>query len=637
MKVRETSAGTPESVNGLDFFRTLVEKSRDMICLHDINGIYLYANPRAHELTGYNPSELVNRDSYDFIHPEDQEKIRRESHDLAKKGEVPPLSDYRFLHKKGVYVWLQTVTQPILDDSGKVKYLHTTTREITNQVSLTEKLKLEERFSCLMSELAHVGAWESDFQTGTIYWSSEVYRIFERDERKGIDKTAVYSYSHPDDLAIVSYCNKRLGETGESYSLEHRIITESGRIKWLRSQGKAIYVGDKITGIYGAIQDITLSKTVEEEIRLSEKKFSLAFHNSGIGIFLLDKDGRFLEVNQSFSNLVGYLPEELWVKKFSDITFSDDVDTGLEIFERVLGGEKESAQLVKRYVHKRGSLIWALVTSVAVRKDSGELMFVVAQVQDISRRRTLENILREKNSRLKSVGKNLRERLNQLEEFNQIVSHNIRSPIGNISTLVKFLEEAETEDEKKEFIEYLKQTASQLHSTLNELVEVIKIRQNARVTSEQISFDEIFAKVRSMFLGQIMEVGADIIVDFATAPEILYPRVYLESILLNLLSNALKYRSPKRKLVVTFRSHWQNNSLILEVADNGLGMDLNKYGNQIFKLHKTFHRNKEGKGLGLFMTKNQVESLGGEITVESELDRGTKFLVQLTKANEFWI
>lgn len=637
MNVQEDNGTVPADFQGEAFFRILVEKSRDMVCLHDIEGKYLYANPRCKELTGYEPLELLNRDPYEFIHAEDRRRIRLESHDLAKAGTNPHSIDYRFLKKEGTYVWLQTHTQPIPDVSGKIKYLHTTTREISDQIELLDKLKLSERLSGLMSELAHVGGWESDFLTGTIHWTEEVYSIFERDPSSGLNKEIIYGYCHPEDLVIVMHHNRRLGETGESYSFEHRIVTQSGRVKWLRSQGKANYSDGKIVGIYGAIQDITLSKIVEEEIRISEKKFSLAFHNSGIGIFLLDKEGRFIEVNQSFSDLVGYPAEELWSKKLNDIAFSEDTALVEEMFGRIFSGEKESGQLIKRYLHKKGFLIWTLITAVAVRKDSGELMFVVVQVQDISRRRTLENILREKNSRLKSVSKTLQERISQLEEFNQIVSHNIRSPIGNISTLIKFLEEAETEEEKKEFVEYLKETADQLLCTLNELVEVIKIRQNANVSSEQIYFEEVFERVKGMFLGQIMEVGAIINTDFKDAPGVVYPKIYLESILLNLFSNALKYRSPKRKLCINVRTYWQNSALMIEVQDNGLGLDLNKYGNQIFRLHKTFHRDTEGKGLGLFMTKNQVESLGGEIRVESEPDVGTKFIVQLNKGYEFAI
>ncbi|TGK61709.1 PAS domain S-box protein [Leptospira wolffii] len=628
----------PSSLQDNGFFRSLVEQSRELICLHDSEGSYLYVNPAAKPLLGLDPEELIGKSPFEFLPQEDGERVRREIKDSFRSGNPIEATQYRFIRKDGSEIWLETSMQPVRDRQGRITHIQTTSRDVTSQTVLHRSFEQEKKFSSLMSELAHVGAWESNIEEGTLFWSPAVFRILGRDPSLGIDRETVYrKYSHPEDMEKLRNFNMKAYQQGESYAVEHRMLDEEGNVIWVRSYGKPLHSEDRIVGVYGAMQDITFSKLVEEEIRLSEKKFSEAFHSSGNGIILVDKDGSLLEVNQSFAQMVGYTQEELLYKSFQEITYQEDLGIGGEALRKIVRGEKNNAQFAKRYIHKKGHIVWVFITAAAVRKDSGELMFIVTQVQDISRKRILENILREKNSRLKSVGSHLKERISQLEEFNQIVSHNIRSPIGNIHTLVRFLEEAETEEEKREYIDYLKKTSEQLLSTLNELVEVIRIRQSPKIVSERISFEESFSHVKSMFLGQITETGADVGFDFTLCPWINYPPVYLESIFLNLLSNSLKYRSQGRKPVIKFRTYWSGGIQVLEAEDNGLGIDLNKHGNQIFKLHKRFHRDTDGKGLGLFMTKNQIESLGGEINVESVPGSGTKFVIQLLRANEFSI
>ena len=136
-----------------------------------------------------------------------------------------------------------------------------------------------------------------------------------------------------------------------------------------------------------------------------------------------------------------------------------------------------------------------------------------------------------------------------------------------------------------------------------------------------------------MLSARITEVSATIESDFSQAPAILYPNIYLESILLNLLSNSLNYIDPIRKPQIAFKTFTSNSNIVLEVRDNGLGINLDRYGHQVFKLHKTFHRHPESRGIGLFMIKNQIEALGGEISIASQVDKGTTIFVNFNKYN----
>ena len=129
-------------------------------------------------------------------------------------------------------------------------------------------------------------------------------------------------------------------------------------------------------------------------------------------------------------------------------------------------------------------------------------------------------------------------------------------------------------------------------------------------------------------MGEILNSNAWIVSDFGASPQLSYYKPYLESIILNLLSNALKYRVPGREPEIRFETVMVNDKPVLKVHDNGLGIDLEKYGDQIFGLRKVFHENKDARGVGLFLTRTQVEAMGGKIKVVSKVGVGSTFIVE---------
>jgi len=127
--------------------------------------------------------------------------------------------------------------------------------------------------------------------------------------------------------------------------------------------------------------------------------------------------------------------------------------------------------------------------------------------------------------------------------------------------------------------------------------------------------------------GQIIETGTNIFSDFSKAPSITYNRTYMESILLNLVTNSIKYRSEEHAPKILIKTSNLNGRIQLTIKDNGLGIDLNKHGHKLFGLNKTFHRHAEAKGVGLYLTKIQIESMGGTISASSKVNEGTTFTI----------
>ena len=214
----------------------------------------------------------------------------------------------------------------------------------------------------------------------------------------------------------------------------------------------------------------------------------------------------------------------------------------------------------------------------------------------------------------------------QLDDFAHLTSHNIRSPAVNIFSLISLIDAKSTIDDYKFIFDKLSQVSTNLNETLNELIEVLHVKKNNDIERQQIRFDVLFEKVTQSLQGDIILNNAEITSTFDVA-EIEYPKAYLESIFYNLLSNSIKYKSPERPLKVHVQTNYVKGRVQLTVSDNGLGIDLNKYGQLIFGLRKVFHKNQNAKGIGLFMTKTQIEALGGQISVESEVDKGSTFKV----------
>ena len=221
----------------------------------------------------------------------------------------------------------------------------------------------------------------------------------------------------------------------------------------------------------------------------------------------------------------------------------------------------------------------------------------------------------------------------QLDDFAHLTSHNIRSPAVNLFTLINLLNENSSLDDYKFIFDKLSKVSKNLNETLNELIEVLQVKSDTEIEHHTLQFEDILRKVKESMEGDIMLSQAQISSNFSEAEQIQYPKAYLESIFHNLLSNAIKYCSPERLPRITISTRRQNNNVLLEITDNGLGIDMERYGHQVFGLRKIFHRKENARGIGLFMTKTQVEALGGNISLQSEVGKGSIFTITFNAKN----
>jgi PAS domain S-box-containing protein len=374
----------------------------------------------------------------------------------------------------------------------------------------------------------------------------------------------------------------------------------------------------------GMMNDISERFKAQESLRESEQRFRVLQEASFGGIALHDK-GKILDCNQGLCGITGYTYEELIGKNGLELVVEEWRD---HVLDKIVSGYEKTYDV--EGLRKDGSKYFLEIRGKNLSLE-GKIIRVT-EFRDITDRKLNEEKMAEQNRRIVAAAEELRRKNHQLQEFTQIVSHNLRSPVGNILTLLTFYENAKNEQEKDEYIALLKESSVTTLTMLNELNEILKIKQDKNIPKQHIQFEKMVQQVTSMLTARITEVKARIKFNFSQAPEIHYPSIYLESILLNLLDNALKYRSPDRLPEIELETYTNEaDDLILAVRDNGLGINLERYGHQVFKLRKTFHHHPESRGIGLFMIKNQIEAMGGHITVESNENKGTTFFVNFSK------
>lgn len=268
---------------------------------------------------------------------------------------------------------------------------------------------------------------------------------------------------------------------------------------------------------------------------------------------------------------------------------------------------------------------------IPLRNSEGEIKHVLAIIKDITESRQQEEQLRNNIKELEVLSDHLGHQNKLFQDFAYITSHNLRSPLANLAALLKLYDLEENETEKVSIINRIRGISESLSNTVKELDSTISLKGKLRKEVEKIEFNAKLEEVMQSLSADLQEIEADIRTNFGKAETITYPKIYLESIFLNLLTNSVKYRSPYRKLVIEIETFEQEDYILLHWKDNGQGIDLEKHGTKLFGLKNTFHQHKDARGIGLYITRNQIESIGGSISAESELDKGCTFKLRFKK------
>lgn len=387
-----------------------------------------------------------------------------------------------------------------------------------------------------------------------------------------------------------------------------------------------ITVDKKVDGVVLSFIDITEIKKLNLALEQHKRKiledeiyYRSIVDNNSFYVIKTDMAGNYTYFNNYFCKVFGINPKELMGKSTMSLIIPEDQHLCIETVEKCFAEPDKSFWVILRKPAKKGieHSQWEFRLLKDSKGEPSEILCIGHEITSlILRHEQLQSL----------VDANL-EKNKRLMQFTHIISHNIRSHVSNLKGIVMQVDRNPDKDNSS-YWDLIKKTTNALDETILNLNESITIQANVNIPMKDNSLQEKISIVKNSLSSMIEEQNVVIKYQQITDDDLIYANsAYLDSILLNLISNAIKYRSETRDPEITISLSSTSEFRVLTVKDNGIGIDLKKHGNQLFGMFKTFHHNKDAKGFGLFITKVQVESMKGRIEAESIPGLGSNFVV----------
>ncbi|OAQ39574.1 hypothetical protein A5893_08245 [Pedobacter psychrophilus] len=345
------------------------------------------------------------------------------------------------------------------------------------------------------------------------------------------------------------------------------------------------------------------------------------YYNTHDLLCIADFNAKFKRVNPAVIKTLGYSEEELFSHSINHFVHPDDKNNTVRTRDEMFKG-KPLLNYENRYITKSGEIVWLSWTSIPIT--DRQLVFAIAK--DITLRKKIEEEKNQLYQKLEVVNK-------ELKYFARVASHDLRAPISNILALFDLMDQTKVEDiETLNIITLIQKSTESVFSKLEKYIDDLQNKERAHHLKTNENISDISKNIIESIENLLKKQNAKVVLNFLAFDTIPFDKGYLSSIIQNLVTNAVKYSSPNRTPEIKISTRILDHKKQLLVSDNGLGMDLNLVKNKIFGLNETFHQNKDGRGLGLYLVKTQIEEMGGIIEVETQVDKGTTFIV--TFAND---
>jgi PAS domain S-box-containing protein len=417
------------------------------------------------------------------------------------------------------------------------------------------------------------------------------------------------------ELMVKDMIDKPAGQHKTDYYL---IKTPGGKLRELKISITQIAYGQKQQISYVVFaDDITERTESEKKLIETEQLYRSISENFPKGtIDVLDNSFRYIYTEGKEYQLQGINPKSLIGSSHVDQFMDDNRELTLENLKKVLRGEMVNYEIAinnQSYLQR----------GVPLTNNKGEIDRILLVKQNITDAKKME-------AEKETLIKDLKSHNEELLRFAYIVSHNLRAPIVNIALLLDLYNESDPADpENGEVIDNLKISTNLLNATLQDLIEVVSIKKQKLPKVETVNFNLLLNNIEKSLFNQLKESGIKIHKDFSGLEEMNYVYAHMENFLMNFLTNAVKYRHPDRTPEVWVNTYKEGDYCIIRFEDNGIGLDLERYGDRIFGLYQRFHNHVEGKGMGLYLIREQIRANDGKIEIESEVGKGTVFWVYL--------
>lgn len=598
-----------------------------------------------YRLLGYDVGEVepTQENFFGNMHPDDIPEVKSNFNDAVEQKQ-PAETVFRIIDKEGDIRYVHAQMEFELDSRGEPNYIigfgQNITRSKLAQLEVEQKIEelkeAHERQTSILNTLpANVVLLNENCKIVAV---NESWRKLTNANNLGIPRYGIgYNYitisekatgvDHDTGKEITKGVMNVITGTARTFTMEYSCNIQQQKV-WF--QLIAAPLADKTQK--GAVIlhiDITSRKLDEQSRHRADANLRTIFGNTDIAYVLCDANHHVV----SFNNRASELCLEQSGKKLKPGSFAftyfpkNRVPHLQEAIKKAKKNEMISYET--SYELADGSEKWYDVRWAGVMGEDEENMGYLLAFKDITERKVSDM------ERMR-VTNDLVQRNKDLEQFTYIVSHNLRAPVANIIGLSHLLNVLELDDNEYEEIKLALHTAiTALDSTIIDLNHILEVSSKANERSEQISFRSLIADITLSLNHLIESEHAVISYHFNEAEEMAGIKSYLYSIFYNLILNGIKYRRPGINPVITVSGCKADTGTIIRFQDNGNGIEEKNLKN-LFGLYKRFDTNVEGKGMGLFMVKMQVESMGGSIRVESEPGKGSTFIIEFPElANKY--
>jgi len=592
-------------------FRKLIEHSHDGISLFDRNLQVFYRSRSAERINGWSNVERVELDAETLVHPDDLHLIKNAFAQVLANPGLTHVCCYRSLHKQGHYIWLESLYTNLLDDQdiGAI---------VCNFRDVTERAKAEEQIK------------EKNRQIENILESIT-------DGFIALDKNYRYTYANskigemlgctPDSLIGKNVWELFPEAVGSTTDQAFKEAMEQQRYTWNEDYYAPLglwqenHIYPSADGLSVFIRDITERKLAEASLLQSESNLRSVFENTDQAITLFDTQMNIISFNQNAFTLAKlYFKKELKPGNHAFYYASDDRKPYLE---KIVGELKTKSPITYEISYPLTPEItnWYETRWVNVLNNQQETIGIILAMNDITRKKQ-QDMERDR------ITADLLQRNKDLEQFTYIVSHNLRAPVANIQGLSYIMLNTDSDEENAKALNALDISVQRLDHVIFDLNNILEVNGAANDTLEFVSLPQLVDEIGLGLASLIRKNRAKLTYDFGSLTQIRSLKGYLHSIFQNLIINSIKYRRAEADPVIKITGAITDNKAIFYVQDNGRGIDLKKHGAQVFGLYKRFDLNVEGKGMGLFMVKMQMERLGGAVSVQSTPNHGTAFKLE---------
>jgi two-component system sensor histidine kinase/response regulator len=495
--------------------------------------------------------------------------------------------------------------------------------DVTARKEAENQLKTLARRLTLATQALQAGIWDWDVRTDRIIWDDKMYELYGIPKNLQVDYQMWADAVVPEDLPAAAAVLQLVISSKSQGSAEFRIKLPNGTTRYiLAAEGVVLDDAGQVAHVIG----VNIDKTDGKELRLSEERFSSAFKYAAIGMALVSLDGGFLKVNQALCDSIGYTAAELSEKTFQELTHPDDLEANTTKMRQMLDGEINFCKIEKRYLHKEGWVVWALVSVSLLRDQQNRPLYFITHIEDISESKQAMIRQRELTEKAQAADR-------AKSEFLANMSHEIRTPMNGVIGMTDLLLNGDLSSSQREVTETIRASGETLLTIINDILDFSKI-EAGKLVFEALDFDlvETVESPLEMLAAAAHAKGVELA--GAIAPEV--PRRLrgdpgrLRQILTNLIGNAIKF-TEKGEVVVRVGIVDQTETHVMarfNIEDTGIGISLaaQKAIFQPFsQADGSTTRKYGGTGLGLAIAKQLVTMLVGEIGVQSEPQEGAKF------------